>query len=284
MLPCCWPDDQSRCACPRQHSDPKEVGKAPLTHHGVKDASDSRSTIETWWGQCPQANVAIALSPDYIMLDPDAPEALKEVYGLGVPETLTRISRNRAFLFAAPHDLGHVQITHKGESGAIDILNGYCLVFGRHRNGDSVFLENPIITPVPAPPWILEWVAKYRSVSLPPPDLEPDAPPVRLGPEDMKWWRGGKAVRGTGDGIDRSATLFSLGLILARANATVGTIIAALEDRDQVLGYAKYAERKDAMVRYADIAAKAVAAQHQRGRGEARHFRPLPSVRVTVRP
>ena len=52
-----------------------------------------------------------------------------------------------------------------------------------------------------------------------------------------------------------------MGLILAGANATAEAITAALEDRDQALGYAKYSDRKDSGIRYAEIATKAVAAQ-----------------------
>lgn len=90
-------------------------------------------------------------------------------------------------------------------------------------------------------------------------------------PEATKWWAGEKTVPGLDGYIDRSATLFNIGLVLAGANASPETIVAALGDRDEALGYAKYSERKDADVRYADIAGRAVSVQKAQHR---RHTRP----------
>ena len=174
------------------------------------------------------------------------------------PTPLTRISRNKAFIFKAPPGLGNLKLTHKGASKAIDILNGYCLVYGTHRTGVRIFLENPTVHPAPAPAWVIEWIHKYRSETGGTPKIDPHTPPVRLGLESVKWWTGEKAVTGPDGDVDRSTTLFNIGMVLARANASVEAIATALEERDQSLGYAKYSERRDGPVRYAEIAARAV--------------------------
>jgi len=258
VIPCCWPDANGGCACPRNHRDLKEVGKAPLTPRGVLDATTNPAVIQQRWRRTPNANVSIGLWPDYIMLDPDSDEARAECYRYGVPDTLTRYSRNKAFIFRAPEGLGHVRLIHKGESRAIDILNGYCVVFGTHRTGARVFLENPTLEPAPAPHWVLEWIEKHRREGPAPVEFPLDDPPVRLSETGLEWWRGLRAVKGPNGEIDRSATLFHIGLLLVRANASPGAIAEALAERDQALCYDKYTGRKDAATRYGEIAARAV--------------------------
>src|SRR5688572_3012713 len=72
VLPLCHPTTDGRCACPRQHHDPKNVGKAPLTDNGVLDATTDPAQIERWWTQWPDANVGLSLvRARLVMLDPD---------------------------------------------------------------------------------------------------------------------------------------------------------------------------------------------------------------------
>lgn len=52
LIPCCSPS-----FCP--HHDCKDIGKVPLTRHGVKDASTDREQIAEWVQQWPQANVGL---------------------------------------------------------------------------------------------------------------------------------------------------------------------------------------------------------------------------------
>jgi len=283
VLACCWPDAQGRCACGWGHgSNPKQVGKAPRVRSGVNAATTTAQTLRYWWGETPQANVAIALAPDYIMLDPDSADARAECYKHGVPDTLTRISRNKAFIFTAPTGIGRVQLTHKGESGAIDILNGYCVVFGAHRTGDRIFLENPLITPAPCPKWMLDWIERYRTEARPVPELDPGAPPVRLDAEELQWWTGRKTVQSSDGEVDRSATLFTIGIVLARANASVEAIAEALAERDATLGYGKYSERQDGPLRYREIAAHVMEKRTANQRPKARPGRPSDYIRREV--
>ncbi len=78
-------------------------------------------------------------------------------------------------------------------------------------------------------------------------------PPVELGTEALKVWRGESAkVKDTGK-IDRSGSLVKVGRVLYDAGATRPTIVAALAERDEALGWHKYTGRQDADQRYNEI-------------------------------
>jgi P4 family phage/plasmid primase-like protien len=79
-----------------------------------------------------------------------------------------------------------------------------------------------------------------------------DEPPVELGPEALKVWRGEKPKVKDGQ-IDRSSTLVKIGRVLYDAHATRPAIVAALRERDIALGYRKYVDRTDAEDRYHEI-------------------------------
>ena len=82
-----------------------------------------------------------------------------------------------------------------------------------------------------------------------------DKPPVRLSRSDLRIWWGEQAKhKGNGD-IDRSASLFKIGAVLARAGASERVIAEALRERDETLGWNKYTDRPD-NAQYAAIAAK----------------------------
>lgn len=75
VIPCCWPNPDGRCGCGWHHPE-RQVGKAPRVAAGVRAASSRTATIWQWWKETPQANVALALAPNLLMLDPDSPEAM----------------------------------------------------------------------------------------------------------------------------------------------------------------------------------------------------------------
>lgn len=58
-LPLCWTDSAGACACGRRHS-AQNAGKAPLTPHGVNDATTDRAKVDAWVKQWPQANWGVA--------------------------------------------------------------------------------------------------------------------------------------------------------------------------------------------------------------------------------
>ena len=78
-------------------------------------------------------------------------------------------------------------------------------------------------------------------------------PPVVLGDEALKVWRGEKPKAKDTGAVDRSASVLMIGRVLFDAGATRSVIISALEERDRALGWRKYTDRADAWARYADI-------------------------------
>lgn len=58
-IPLCWTDPSGVCACGRRHA-AKNAGKAPLTPHGVKDATTDVAQVKDWFRRWPKANWAVA--------------------------------------------------------------------------------------------------------------------------------------------------------------------------------------------------------------------------------
>ena len=218
--------------------------------------------IERYWTDYPNANVGIDLERSGLMMvDPDNAEAVAEARALGLPPTITRISRSPGYLYQRPGALPQANAIKQGVSEKLDVLaRGYVVAHGRHRTGADVYLEG-LTDPAPAPAWavrMIERAAEGRAARRALPLSEEGGPPVRLDERGMARWRGDLVER-DGDGrIDRSGSLFTLGLALAEAGAAEATIVAALQERDVALGWAKYAARRDGEERYAEIAQKAV--------------------------
>jgi P4 family phage/plasmid primase-like protien len=87
-------------------------------------------------------------------------------------------------------------------------------------------------------------------------DVSLVVPPVELGPEALKVWRGEKPkARDTGE-VDRSASLMKIGRVLYDAGASPRVMAEALKERDLTLSYQKYTNRRDADEQYQAIANK----------------------------
>jgi hypothetical protein len=253
-MPLCWPDSDGLCACPRGHIQ-KTSGKAPLTPRGVKDATRDRAAIEGWWTEWPSANVGVALAHSgLVAIDCDSPEAIQEASGLGLTYAVCRVSQWPAYIYLAKDDTPQKRLIHWGESNKIDLLSdGYLVVHGKHQSGREVYLERDDFALLP------QWVSnalhsKVETTVEIPPEASKDAPPVILSAIGGDIWYGRAAVDSK-DGrvraidqvssIDRSETLFQLGIKLSKANASYHTIVDALAERDEALGYDKYTDRKD---------------------------------------
>ena len=84
-------------------------------------------------------------------------------------------------------------------------------------------------------------------------DAVTDEPPVELGPEGLKVWRG-ERFKGKDDGtVDRSASLMKIGRILYDAGASGHVVAEALKERDLALGWECYTNRQDADKQYRAI-------------------------------
>jgi hypothetical protein len=80
-----------------------------------------------------------------------------------------------------------------------------------------------------------------------------DEPPVELKPDALKVWRGEKRKLKDNGETNRSASLMKIGRVLYDAGATRSAIVQALRERDEALGWRKYADRSDAEERYHEI-------------------------------
>jgi hypothetical protein len=58
VLPLCWTDGDGNCACGRHTG--KKGGKAPLTQHGVNDATNNAEQVTVWAAKWPVANWGVA--------------------------------------------------------------------------------------------------------------------------------------------------------------------------------------------------------------------------------
>ena len=92
--------------------------------------------------------------------------------------------------------------------------------------------------------------------------------PVFLDDYGLKVWRGEKIKRNDVGEVDRSASLLLMGRVLYDAGATRRTIVEALRERDESLGWDKYTHRKDSEDQYHRI----VDELEQNGRNANRTF------------
>jgi len=161
----CWPELGGTCGCGKGHIG-RDVGKAPLTPHGVDDATTDHVTIRGWWAKWPLANIAVDLKRSGLLaIDPDNEEALEDATSRGLPATQPRMSRSPAYLYERPEHCPTTNATRLGASGKLDVLaNGYLVIHGMHQTGCPIYLED--FDPGPAPNWaveILQRVARARA-------------------------------------------------------------------------------------------------------------------------
>lgn len=164
VLPCCPPDDSGSCGCGRGHKG-RDIGKAPLTEHGHKDAFQDIGLVKSWWGVEPELNIGISLEPSgLVLVDADGPEGVREVEQRGIPEgtAISVTSRGRHYLFRRTVE----PITYRKNVGCSRQLevktNGYFVAPpSRHLSGHVYhWLVPPSKDLPPAPPWVQELLEK----------------------------------------------------------------------------------------------------------------------------
>ncbi|MFD1423405.1 bifunctional DNA primase/polymerase [Laceyella tengchongensis] len=135
-IPLCWPDRNGRCACPKNHTEAKNIGKAPLLGEGYQEAEVTKEKIERWWTRWPDANIGILLEPsNLLVVDLDGEEAIQEG-NKRLPLSPTIISGNGEHRwFMSPGIF--TRLTKRGQCRKIDILSkGYTVAPpSRHKNG-----------------------------------------------------------------------------------------------------------------------------------------------------
>ena len=145
-IPLCWADDQ-RCACFMDHTEAKQIGKAPLVKYlGV---TITRPMVEEWFTRLPDANIGILLKASgLVVVDADSIEAVKEVETTWmntdmVPTVIT--GRGKHFYFRTNPETPIHRTTHNGASKMIDVFsNGFMVAPPSvHSNGHLYEWENP---------------------------------------------------------------------------------------------------------------------------------------------
>jgi hypothetical protein len=271
VIPLCWPDEQGKCACPKNHQG-HDVGKAPLTPKGVNDSSNSVKTIWEWWDRWPQANIGIdADKSGLVVIAPDSSEAHQRFLKLGLPETAVAQSGGGEghlhYFYRRPENTPLININKPDD---YDIQpRGYMVGAGSlHQSGRLyTWVTNyqwRDVEDLPyAPEWALAEIQQKWDTHSAAPEIDVDFNEVELRPGLVKgalaeWWNGDRAAPHEDGSTDRSLTLFIIGKLLANQGATVEEIISGLRDRDEALGFFKYSQRKDGGVKEYSAIAQAV--------------------------
>jgi len=108
-LPLCWTNDAGDCMCGRHHS-PKDAGKAPLTPHGVHNATTDPARVDRWHAQWANANWGVACGPVTVVDIDDA-------------ELASRLTMDPQLL------ANHFMVTTPGRNGVH--------IYVHERDGDS---------------------------------------------------------------------------------------------------------------------------------------------------
>lgn len=107
-------------------------GKAPLTPHGVKDATGDPAVLGDWWAKWPNAAPAVALRASGVaVLDCDSAEAIKEAEALldGVRCPVAETPSGGQHYIIAADGLPTGRWVHRGASGRLDLLSdGYVVL------------------------------------------------------------------------------------------------------------------------------------------------------------
>jgi hypothetical protein len=152
VLPVCWPNDASDCACPGiwdskakkmvPHQG-KDVGKAPFAKGGYTAATSDLEQIKSIWTKYPLANVGGWLEGSgWAAIDCDSPIASAEAHKLGMLPRPIRHSRHQAYIFKLPPGAPIERVIHAGSDGKLDILSeGHLVLYGRHAEGHRVWVD-----------------------------------------------------------------------------------------------------------------------------------------------
>lgn len=275
VLPLCWPNENSDCGCGWSHQG-KDVGKAPRVSDGANGATLDQEQIRAWWAAWPDANIGINVEmAGLLVLDFDSPDAVREGRsrsgGAGLPPAaIVRSGRGEGwhYYYLRPNGCPIARRIKQGTSKAIDLIGeGYVIAPPSvHQSGHLYQWENSpdVVTLGDAP----EWAADSLQTRSPSRDassglvaiegMDGDEPPVPLSEDGLDRWYSRKVELKPDQTVDRSESLYWIGVELALAGADEPTIMGALKNRDLALGWHKFARRADQAQRYGEIAEKAI--------------------------
>jgi hypothetical protein len=160
----------------------RECGKEPLVRRGVHDATCHAGTIADWWRRLPRANVGIAVSPEWWVLDVDPRnggdvelDRLERTHS-ALPPTVHAAtgSGGRHILFARPNG-----VRLRGKIGpGLDVLGAGRYIVAApsiHPSGGAYrWISTPGTKIVRAPTWL----EKLVTAAEPPPSASAPLPPT----------------------------------------------------------------------------------------------------------
>lgn len=251
------------CDCPKKEACGDSAGKHPRTIHGLDDATTDEAKIHRWWKIWPHANIGVDLVRAGLLdIAPDSIDWQAEFIARGLPRTANFRSGggdgHEHHLYRRPDTCPAHRLCKPEE---YDVLSaGYAVMPpSLHRSGQRyVWSESPESCPLKeAPSWgvsmlqdVVRSVHRLNSDADNPLEINGSEPPVRLSGTDLETWNGQHPRIKPGGKIERSGSLWDIGCILARAGASRATMQAALQNRDEMLGWSKYTGRRDATTRY----------------------------------
>ena len=201
-------------------------GKAPLTPHGVHDASSDVETIGGWWSKWPAANVGLACGPSgLVVIDLDGQQgsdswaALHAEHGFDDATVMAQTARGVHLYFRAPDGVEIGNDTGRKLGAGIDV-----------KSAGGYVIAPPSIHPSGT---VYTW-----DVGFHPDDMDPaplPEPLVRLlttpSPRATANTTGGNGGDGGGGRISqgqRNDTLYRDGCAMRRRGLSESAILAAL--------------------------------------------------------
>jgi hypothetical protein len=167
IFPCHWPvfdGGTVRCSCSKGTRCPN-IGKHPMTQHGVNDASRDAGKVVHWWNVKPLANIGLAAGPanNFLVLDVDPRHdgdkslaALEAQHGK-LPGTLTALTGSGGHHFFFEHVDGLENLPGKIASGLdIKTKGGYVVAApSLHKSGRRYewLHDRPQVA---APQWLID--------------------------------------------------------------------------------------------------------------------------------
>jgi hypothetical protein len=281
-------DTAGRCTCGRAPVNGRKgsrctPGKHPRTRDGYKEATTDRAQIERWWTRWPDANIGIALERSGLVdVAPDSPEWLAKFERLGLPTFAYYQSPggdgHRHYLFRRPEGCPTTRICRSGE---YDVLSAGCAIAppstGENGRAYAWMMGEPdLVDGLPAPPdWVVQMLVSHvapnvrRARAAPehtvrPSDAvrsapAPSGPPCPLDQRGMAVWEGHVVCTKPDGTIDRSRSHWQLAAVLLNAGASAEAVVDALRERDETLGWTKYAGHRRRDKEYERIVDKLVA-------------------------
>jgi hypothetical protein len=178
VIPLCWPNKDGTCGCGHGHEG-KLIGKAPLTEHGLLDATLMQAGVKEYWGKWPNANVAIVIPEGHFVLDVDTERGGYESLDIlqeqheKLPNTMSVITGGGGLHLWFKADGIRNTTAFAGFSG-LDIrgIGGYVVAPPSiHRSGkEYAWIDESPITD--APEWLVKLCTNNHRGTAPEPQTE----------------------------------------------------------------------------------------------------------------